>query len=165
MWPPKTILLATDFSENSQQAFEFACQLASSSGSKVIVLHAYTPDIVALRDMPPMPVEIENEDDAHRKLAQIQVRQPGVIVEHKLVKGTAVEVIVHAAQSTGADLLEALLSWQRGRSCPSSCPMPGTDCPPAPTGRNGNGSIANQQGCAWSNVSGGVRLLSIRRED
>lgn len=102
MWPPKTILHPTDFSENSQHAFELACQLAASSGSKVVVLHAYAPEIAVMTDM---PVHIEHREEATLQLRQIKSAQPGVVIEHKMVSGTAVEVIVTTAQSIKADLI------------------------------------------------------------
>jgi universal stress protein A len=102
MWPPKTILHPTDFSENSHHAFELACQLAASSSSKVMVLHAYAPDIAVMADM---PVQIEHKEEATLQLRQIKSTQPGVVIERQMISGTAVEVIVNAAQSMKADLI------------------------------------------------------------
>lgn len=105
MWPPKVILHPSDFSENAENAFRLACELAQPCCSKVIVLHAHMPPALAMGDMPPMPLEIEDEDEARRKLNMIQSNLSGVVLEHKMVTGTAVEVILNTARSVHADLI------------------------------------------------------------
>ena len=105
MWPPKTILHASDFSENSQHAFELACQMAKSNGGRIIVLHAFMPEVIAAGDLPPITNGMENKDEARRKLHLIQTSKADVKIEGKLVEGTAVESIVSTAQSIKADLI------------------------------------------------------------
>ena len=47
---PKRILVATDFSETSDRALDYAIDLASRIGASVIVLHAYELPIVGFPD-------------------------------------------------------------------------------------------------------------------
>lgn len=105
MWPVKIILHPSDFSEDSQRAFEFACQMAGSTGGKVMVLHVHQPDVVAMGDMPPIPVEIENEEESRHKLLAIHSSIPDVAVEHLFLTGSAVECIISTAQTRHADLI------------------------------------------------------------
>lgn len=105
MWPPKTILHPTDFSENSQHAFELACNMAESMGGKIIVLHAFMPEVLAMGDLPPVTNDMENEAEVRHKLDLIRSSKPGMKIESKMGEGTAVEVIVNIAQSIKADLI------------------------------------------------------------
>jgi len=47
---PKRILVATDFSETSDRALDYAIDLASRIGASVVVLHAYELPIVGFPD-------------------------------------------------------------------------------------------------------------------
>jgi nucleotide-binding universal stress UspA family protein len=47
---PKRILVATDFSETSDRALDYAIDLASRIGASVIVMHAYELPIVGFPD-------------------------------------------------------------------------------------------------------------------
>ncbi len=46
----RTVLVAADFSERSQEAFRVACSLTEETGTRVIVLHVVEPP-VAVGDM------------------------------------------------------------------------------------------------------------------
>lgn len=38
---PKTVLVPTDFSDHAERATDYACELASKLGARVVLLHAY----------------------------------------------------------------------------------------------------------------------------
>lgn len=105
MWPPKTILHPTDFSENARHAFELACNLAKSNDGKIVVLHAFMREVIAMGDLPPVANNMENEAEVRRKLDLIRSSKPGMRIESRMAEGTAVEVIINTAQSINADLI------------------------------------------------------------
>lgn len=105
MWPPKTILHPSDFSDNARHALDIACQIARAHDAKVVVLHAFSPSVLAIGEVPPVMHEVENEEEIERQLSQIQSSIPDVKIEYKAVNGHATETIVDAAQSMHADLI------------------------------------------------------------
>ncbi len=54
----KNILLATDFSEVSNSALTYACNLARSYGSKVFVTHVVPPEPYLAVPMDPIPIDL-----------------------------------------------------------------------------------------------------------
>lgn len=105
MWPPKTILHPTDFSECSEHAFQLACELAHQSHAKLIVLHAHPPMMTAVGEVPPIAVEVEDEAESIRRLGKNQPVHPDVLVEHCMKTGPAVEVILEAARQYQVELI------------------------------------------------------------
>jgi nucleotide-binding universal stress UspA family protein len=101
----KTILHPHDFSEPSQQAFEFACNLAKDYQAKVIVLHvidvpvAYPELVAALPDLDALRAE------ARRLLDQLQPPGAGVELQRLVVDGEPAFQILETARQHGADLI------------------------------------------------------------
>ena len=100
----KTILCPTDFSESSKHAFHVACALARDYHAKIVLLHV-TPIPMApvVGDMIPQMQEehvtlLTDMIDAHPRPA-------GVDIEHKMVRGDAVDEIVALAKSQSADMI------------------------------------------------------------
>jgi len=115
MWPPKVILHPTDFSECSRHAFDLACDLAGQNRGKVIVLHAHPPALLAASEFP-QSVEIEDEEEARRKLQMILPVRADVPVEHRLLSGQPVEVILTAVRVHRPDLVVMGTQGRRGVS-------------------------------------------------
>lgn len=106
MWPPKTILHPTDFSESSKSAFKLACDLARLNQGKVVVLHAFVPAVRAPNEVPlPVEMELESKEEAQKQLSRIVPESVDVPFEHRLMKGSAVEVILDVAKNSKADLI------------------------------------------------------------
>jgi nucleotide-binding universal stress UspA family protein len=100
MFPPKTILVPTDFSELSKKAMRYAERMARESSAKLIVLHV-DPPLLSFADTPQDPsVHVER---LRKQLKEI--RPANVSVEHRLVDGFAADVINQTAQETSADLI------------------------------------------------------------
>jgi nucleotide-binding universal stress UspA family protein len=100
----QTMLHPTDFSENSEHAFQVACMLARDCGARLIVLHV----------MPP-PLEHEKLEARHhpeeyygglwKALRNLQAPDAAVTVEHQLLEGNAVAEILWFAEQTRCDMI------------------------------------------------------------
>lgn len=102
----ETILYPTDFSADARPPFEVACALAKEGCGRVVVLHVERPPLTTLggtAGVPPLP----NEYDRQSLEEQLQLIQPppGIVVEHRLLYGDPISVILGMAQEIGADLI------------------------------------------------------------
>jgi nucleotide-binding universal stress UspA family protein len=93
---PDKILLATDYSEESQHALSVATSLARAAGASLLIVHVspYEPYPVGeLFDEEPRPSPIDTEP-----LEQVVPLDPDVPYEHRLVHGEPAEQIVNLAR-------------------------------------------------------------------
>jgi nucleotide-binding universal stress UspA family protein len=146
----RTILHATDFSEDSTQAFQVACALAADQRSRLIVLHVYPPPICHGEEVARRPPD-GYEEQLWRALCRLRPTDAAIDVEHRLVEGDAAEEIVRVAREHNCDLivlgthgrtgLGRLLMGSvaekvmRGAACavltvksPASAPVPAASC-------------------------------------
>jgi nucleotide-binding universal stress UspA family protein len=106
----RTILVATDFSEDANAALTAATDLAAALAARVHLLHVY-PHVVDLfhtfgLDLPPPPVpEIRRSAAVRLDQDLKRIRDAGVEGEWHLREGAAAPEIVGAAEELGADLL------------------------------------------------------------
>ena len=105
------ILVPTDFSEGSTEAFESAMALAADSGARVTLLHVHPlPPTMVLPDvLAPMSPELMRTVEHSVDLALEQLcgraRARGISCSHATVIGSAAPEICHAAESLEADLI------------------------------------------------------------
>lgn len=109
------VLCATDFSESSDRALDFALALAESHGAEVTLFHSieYMPDLGEARYRPvvpdPDPLRKEIERGAAERLKEtIDARRDeftGVEVTSRLGVGRAYKEILRAAADERADLI------------------------------------------------------------
>ena len=107
----KSILVATDFSEASARAVDYAAGLCTTLGAKLVLMHAYAlPAYV-------MPIEgsmmaspqyvadlvVRLQDQLDASAATLASR--GIEAQTKLVLGIPYAEIVRVAQECGADLI------------------------------------------------------------
>ncbi len=121
MNPPKTILVATDFSAAAEVAFDYAIALAGALGARVYLMHAYQLPIGlgGLPVGPPMPsVDIAARivADAKTQLAACLERHPhpGVEVIPLLEHADPREAVLDAAKRELADLIMMGTHGRRG---------------------------------------------------
>jgi nucleotide-binding universal stress UspA family protein len=111
MFPIRTILHPTDFSEPSRYAFQVACALAKDHGAKLLVVHAGAIPAIAYNegvlDSVVVPLDLENyKAEMTAKLHEVCPADPQVLVEHRLEIGPdPVREIVRVAESEGCDLI------------------------------------------------------------
>ena len=105
MTPIRTILHATDFSELSNTAFEFASALARDYAAKLVIVHVMPPVNFFAPDGVTVPFPVADETDARIRLMAMRPIDPSVEVEHRLLEGDAVDHILKAADECQADLI------------------------------------------------------------
>ena len=102
----QTILHPTDFSENSQCAFETACALARDYHATLLVLHVAMPSKSPVIEAPPpdplRPIETQR---SRMHLPWPQVSDPQISVEHRLAEGDPAEEILRLADAQNCDLI------------------------------------------------------------
>jgi nucleotide-binding universal stress UspA family protein len=101
------ILHPTDFSEYSDAAFQLACSLARKHGAKLILLHVGELRFVGTGiGMAPPPLPQEYDRPAlEAKLRAFRVADPGIVVERRVVYGTAGLQILDTAKETACGLI------------------------------------------------------------
>jgi len=105
MFPIKTILHATDFSESSGHAFRVACALASDYKARLVVLHALPAPVVGYPEGIVLTEPDEFRADAHARLAQLNPGDPATPMERLLSEGDPVTAIVETAKGHNCDLI------------------------------------------------------------
>jgi len=105
----KTIMVATDLSENAEYALLFAKSVAEKLGAKLIVYHCLTDIDKSIGYVPGFPAEqIEKSlrDEAVKELTILKNRYKlGPDIETVVEKGEAYRKIVDFAQSRHVDLI------------------------------------------------------------
>jgi len=104
----KKILVATDFSEGSDEALDRAIEMAKVSGAEIEVLH-----VIELAEEFPFGTTYFDADygvlyaGVDRELARRadRARAAGLRCETKIIEGTATTDIIQRAQRIGADLV------------------------------------------------------------
>jgi nucleotide-binding universal stress UspA family protein/quercetin dioxygenase-like cupin family protein len=102
----QTILHPTDFSDNSQCAFEMACALARDYHATLLVLHVAMPSASPLFGAPPpdpsRPIESQR---SQMHLPWPQPAGPEIRVEHRLAEGEPAEEILRFAGAQNCDVI------------------------------------------------------------
>jgi nucleotide-binding universal stress UspA family protein len=116
MFPIRTILHPTDFSESANQAFHMACSLARDHNARMIVMHVMPTPLTTLGGMPavpPIPDEYGREELAE-KLRAVQPPPPAIPVDHMLEEGDPVSTIIQIAERVPCDLIVMGTHGRRG---------------------------------------------------
>jgi nucleotide-binding universal stress UspA family protein len=114
--PSGRILVATDFSDSSEEALTLAVALRGSLGAQLTLLHCWEPPVV-VDEMGAMAAWVYDDSDARRLLLdkQAELAQRGVAdVVARLERGTALDRILHAAEELQPDLLVLGTHGRRG---------------------------------------------------
>jgi nucleotide-binding universal stress UspA family protein len=108
MWPIKTILHPTDFSECSQDAFRLACSLARDHGARLVVLHVTSmPDLAYKGYGAPGSSLLAEEylTRVRQDLEKLHAPDPQLPFERRLEEGEPVSEILQIAAETHAGLI------------------------------------------------------------
>ena len=106
----KSILVPADYSEASNNAVQYAAELAKSSKAKIILLHAYQIPLPT-GDVPVMlisPAELEKENEKRiKKLERTLLKKfsDKIKIEHVIRAGFVTEEILSVAGEKNADLI------------------------------------------------------------
>ena len=114
MQPFATILFATDFSENSKEAFRMACSLAVANKTRLIVLHVAEPNWVPEEPVPygqyavqlhASERDLSRHESLRRKLRDSYTPSGPIDVEYQTREGEASVEILRVAKESGGDLI------------------------------------------------------------
>jgi nucleotide-binding universal stress UspA family protein len=108
--PIRSILVATDFSENAREALEVAIDLAKQFGTELHVIHCLDLPIPIVNPYAvsvPDTLLTEARDEAARQLqeAVAEAEKAGVAAKSHLADVPAPQAISHLAEQIGADLV------------------------------------------------------------
>ncbi len=113
----KTVLLATDFSEASEIAFETAIDLCKTLAASLSILHVfeYNETVPPQQTGQPLGFEVLYQEAEHslNHLRQT-ARQSGVLCESEIAGGLAVSTILETAEKQKTDLLVLGTNAARG---------------------------------------------------
>jgi nucleotide-binding universal stress UspA family protein len=105
MLPIRTIVHPTDFSANSQCAWEMACALARDYGARLLLVHV-EPPLPSFAELGAVPPEPFDRRALERKLAQIKPTDSNVtVVARTLLDGDEASEINRFAEENHADLI------------------------------------------------------------
>jgi nucleotide-binding universal stress UspA family protein len=119
MRAPKTILVATDFSDAAEAALDHAVVLAAKLGAKVVLLHAYELPMVGYPDgmlVPNHEMTLRIVGWAEKELAECVAarRDADVPIELLLRQSDPREAILSVAKERDADLIVVGTHGRRG---------------------------------------------------
>jgi len=101
-----TIVVATDFSNGSNRALEYAATSAKTTGAKLLIAHVRSiPDLEDGEGMLHAGVERDNDDALQSRLQSLKPDIEGVAYEHRLLRGDAAEQIIQLAKDENAALI------------------------------------------------------------
>jgi nucleotide-binding universal stress UspA family protein len=106
MFPIHTILHATDFSERSEYALEFACALSRDYSAQLVILHVDTWPTVGFKDgVVVLPDHKQSLNWARQKLNHLHLPDANIPVDLRVKQGDPATLIVQTAEECHADLI------------------------------------------------------------
>lgn len=106
----RTVLAATDFSETAAAALDWAVEVARPHGARVVLVHVLAlpaPPTDLISPRPDLEHHLEGAAQAKLDETTAALRERGVEVEARLVRGQAARAIVETAAELAADLVVA----------------------------------------------------------
>ncbi|HEY6178813.1 MAG TPA: universal stress protein [Kofleriaceae bacterium] len=117
MHPPRTILVATDFSDCAERALDYAVSFADTVGAKIYLLNVIGVPTLGLPELGVALTTTMMESTVrthHAELDRLAGRRPGANIEPMLRTGDAREVIIDVARDVHADLIAMGTHGRRG---------------------------------------------------
>jgi nucleotide-binding universal stress UspA family protein len=114
---PKTILVATDFSECAEEALDYAAALAGAIGAKLHLLNVIVIPAMAIPEVGVAVAStlIESTVQARQaELDKVASRRTSANIETMLRTGDARDVIIDVAREIGAELIVMGTHGRRG---------------------------------------------------
>jgi nucleotide-binding universal stress UspA family protein len=105
----KTIIVPTDFSDNSENALTYACELNKKWNAKILLLHCYNV-LITVSDAPEFLISAEEirktaVDGLRRIKSNYETNYPGMLFETEAIMGMADDEIVNTAKKNNSELI------------------------------------------------------------
>ncbi len=112
----RTILFATDFSENSEAALNFAASLARDNHAKLLIIHVHEPRVGYAEGLAAAyaPLTEDEREDAERLLQRVKPPTSDIETERRLVTGSPAHAIVEIAKEE--DDVDLIVLGSHGRT-------------------------------------------------
>jgi nucleotide-binding universal stress UspA family protein len=115
----KRIVVATDFTEASDGAIDYALELAQTFDASVILVHAYDVPIVGFPDgvliaSPNVATQVETAAEEGLRAAVERRSASGVRIDPMLRQGDIADEVNRAAEETQADMIVVGTHGRRG---------------------------------------------------
>lgn len=118
---PRTIVIATDFSDNAAAAVAHAGEIARQHGARIVLVHAVASLTPAAPEFIPVPPafydELRQRAQAELEKEVASLRREGLLVDSVLVAEPAAAGVLKAATERSADLIvvgsRGTTRWQR----------------------------------------------------
>lgn len=105
MLPIRTILFPTDFSDQSNCAFQLASALARDYAARLVILYVAEPFLPVATDGGFMIPPTMDTKELREKLRQLRPHDAKVEVQHRLAEGDAATEILRIAAEIKCDLI------------------------------------------------------------
>jgi len=105
MFPFRTILHPTDFSEHSAEALRLAAAVAVGHDADLILLHVVPPPLLAYSEGSMVSDPKDMCEALRLKLEQVAVVRPDNRVQRRVVEGDPVTEILRVSDESRADLI------------------------------------------------------------
>jgi nucleotide-binding universal stress UspA family protein len=102
---PPTVLVATDFSESSHLALQYAAAQARVSGAGLLIVHVEEVSTATGEGMLHAGIPREDPEELERRLEAVVPEDFGGPCEHLLLEGDPAGEIVRAAEEENASLI------------------------------------------------------------
>jgi nucleotide-binding universal stress UspA family protein len=104
--PIRTILIGTDFSPYSKDAFALASSLASDCKARLLIAHVRELPVPPAGEFGVLPLEGEKPEDGKAQLFALKPADPTVQVEYFLLEGMPpADALLQLAEQQGCDLV------------------------------------------------------------
>jgi len=113
MFPLRTILHPTDFSENSAMALRLACTRARDHGARLVLLHVVPPPL-AVFEGGLVTEPSWDYPELHQKLRDLATGDPQVATEAHVIEGDPATEIVRLAEKVPCDMVVMGTHGRRG---------------------------------------------------
>jgi nucleotide-binding universal stress UspA family protein len=114
MFPIKTLLHPTDFSEYAEEGHAVACALAREQNARLVILHVTDKPVVSYLEKASELNPQQVQDKLWETLQWPREMEAGLNIEHRIEEGDAVGQIVRVATEIGSDLIVMGSHGKRG---------------------------------------------------
>ena len=105
MFPIKTLLHPTDFSEYAEEAHAMACAIAREQEARLVVLHVTDKPVVSYIEKASELNPKQIQDKLWETLQWPREQEAEINVEHRIEEGDPVKQIVRVAEEIHCDLI------------------------------------------------------------